>query len=408
MATAVQTPTPTRRPPVIANTDQAWHDDRARGIGGSDVASLFNEGYGCERRLAYEKRRIEPDYKRPESEQDLLDSGNWLEDIVAQRFSFKTGLQVRRQPSRVAKNHPHARVNMDRQIIGVDPAHLRSLLDDNHPLAQFLDEEGHGIGPGALECKTMNEWDYKRLAVEGFGRHPHYILQLQHTLAVTGYQWGMFAFLERHWFRFQWFAVQRNEELCQLLLDTCETKWPTLSDPAAPLPDALPSGDKRCKSCLYRKSCRGEAYLAEHADGDLATDYQLVSDPEIVELATDFRDAREQAEQAETVVEEIKKRLKAWMREHQIVKLNADNVLKFCNSFSPGRRTMDSKALEGELKYLRDLAQMDDDRILATLHANRAEGEPATIGSALVQIATRIDNCRKMGEPSYSLKTYSA
>src|SRR5262245_38151315 len=50
-------------------------EQRKLGIGGSDVAHLFNEPpYGCSRRLWLEKRGIPPDY--PESPTDIMERGN--------------------------------------------------------------------------------------------------------------------------------------------------------------------------------------------------------------------------------------------------------------------------------------------------------------------------------------------
>jgi predicted phage-related endonuclease len=45
-----------------------------------------------------------------------------------------------------------------------------------------------------LECKTINEYSLKTLLKQGLANHPDYIFQIQHSLGVTGYKWGIFAF----------------------------------------------------------------------------------------------------------------------------------------------------------------------------------------------------------------------
>ena len=50
-----------------AAEEQAFAAERLTGLGGSDAASLLNIGWGCRRRLWYEKRNVEPDYKREEN-----------------------------------------------------------------------------------------------------------------------------------------------------------------------------------------------------------------------------------------------------------------------------------------------------------------------------------------------------
>ena len=268
----------------------SWHNERALGIGGSESASLFNEGYGCNRNLIMVKRGVEPDYKHTEATERLFKRGNFMEHIVAEAFTEETGLKVRRQPSRTSKTHPHARVNMDRQIVAVDPKHLYEITKDEHgfsPLADILLDPG----PGALECKTMNPIDFRKVEKEGLTKHNHYILQLQHTMAVTGYKWGVFAILDTTSFKLLWFPMLRNDALCAEILARTDAAWDLVMDTSLPLPEALPEGDKRCAKCLHRRTCRGDAYLEKFAGADFSTDYVETSDPEIVELAKDLASA---------------------------------------------------------------------------------------------------------------------
>ena len=71
-------------------------------IGGSDSASMFSQGWGCHRALIYKKRGAEPDFKRTEREERILERGTRLEDTVAHLFAEETGLAIRRNASRIA------------------------------------------------------------------------------------------------------------------------------------------------------------------------------------------------------------------------------------------------------------------------------------------------------------------
>src|ERR1700744_2385168 len=117
------------KPPTF-DPKELWLEERRKGIGGSDVASVLNAGYGCRRRLHYDKTGVPPDFGRPEDEISILERGTELEDIIAEKYSRKTGRKIRRMPTRVSRDNAYMRVNVDRVILN----------DDR--------------GPGVLECKS--------------------------------------------------------------------------------------------------------------------------------------------------------------------------------------------------------------------------------------------------------------
>lgn len=392
----------------------SWHQDRALGVGGSEAASLVNEGYGCYRALVMAKRGIEPDYRHTRETELLFKRGNVMENTVSNVFVEETGLKVRRQPSRTSKTHPHARVNMDRQIVAVDPAHLLRLTLDEHgfsPLSSVLLD----CGPGALECKTMNSIDFRKVEKEGLTRHNHYILQLQHTMAVTGYKWGIFAILDTTSFKLLWFPMLRNEALCAELLARTEEAWDVVMDTTRPLPEPLAEGDKRCGKCMHRRTCRGEAYLEKFAGADFSSDYVETSDLEIIELANDLITAEEAADQAGEVVKTIKDRIKLRMSADNTTKLKVPDVIRFCISSSAGRKTWDGKAIDGEINAFKK-GELPAAAIEAMASAE-VEGvapeiveqvAPAIAAALLPFIATRLANCQKIGAPSTSFRTFAA
>lgn len=169
------------------------HARRAKGMGGSDAATLLGE-YGKPYRMWELKTgRAE----RSQEETEAMYWGTQLEPLVAARYCEVTGRKVRRQPMLESKTHHWMLANVDRQIVG-DPR-----------------------GPGILECKTANAWGgFTDEATLPSG----YYAQLQHYLAVTGYSWGSFAILIGGQ-RFHWFDVDRNQEYIDALIEAEAEFW---------------------------------------------------------------------------------------------------------------------------------------------------------------------------------------
>jgi hypothetical protein len=396
--------------PSMATELEQWLSERKRGIGGSEAAAIFNEGWGCHRRLVYDKRDVVPDYLRSEKEERILQRGTDLEDIVAQKFQrdirirlgydpddAASGPRVRRQAAKVSKTHPHARVNIDRQIIAITKDELLALTVDRETgVSYFADYFDGDPGPGYLECKTINEYALKALLEDGLGKHPDYIIQMQHGLGVSGYRWGIFAFIEPTWYNASvrdcplplWFPMKRNEPLIAEDLRRVEDTWTLVETPYSPLPAPLPDGDKRCKSCLWRKSCRGEAYLMAQAGlkgEDASSDYIALSDPKLVEVAAIYRERREASEIAAADLDIAKQQLQDELRNRVS---DAKNVLvqisevgmKFNWKQRAGSMRWDGKAIEGEINALEKAGHSE--------------------------IAERLRNCKKASAPSQPFNVY--
>lgn len=220
--------------------EAAWLAERRKGIGGSDVAAVFGEKYGCPRALFLDKTGVEPDYDHSEASLDLFARGHDLEPVVAQRFTRETGLTARRMPARVSKDKPWMRVNVDRIILSAD------------------DAEPGFEGPGYLECKTAAREVFAEMRAHGVPEH--YILQVQHGLAVTGWKWGAFAVLEPYTFQFLWFKFKRDEKLIAVIERVEEKFWQMVK--AGNIPDKLEDfSDARCQKCGYRLGCRNAEAL---------------------------------------------------------------------------------------------------------------------------------------------------
>jgi predicted phage-related endonuclease len=359
MTTALQTP---------VDAHQEWLEERRRFIGGSDSASLFPEEsvYGCDTRLFFDKSGIEPDYPRTQREENLLKRGHIWENVVALYFQEHTGFKIRRIGARTSKDHPALGVNMDRQIIGVTTEDLKAVFPSS-PEIQAM--EG-ACGPGYLECKTANEFAFKQMLERGVTTD--YVFQVNHGLAVTGYRWGIFAVLEPTWGNFATFPFVFKENLAQEQIRRAEAFWDALRRGELPVPKI---SDKRCKSCLWRRSCPRSQELLAQADKEFFADGYVV-DESLAELVADYQSARELVDEHQQTADAIKERLQEALGDRQKVEVPSVGVrISWATSKPPMR--WDSKALEGTVKEL-------------------SKTEP--------EIAEQVAACRRAGEPSRPFK----
>lgn len=205
--------------------------ERLTGIGGSDIDDLFNlPPYGCRRKLWYEKRRAVPDY--PFFGNNQTERGQRLEDVAATVYSEKTGRTIRRvlQLKR-DKERPYLIAHLDRQIVKNDR------------------------GPGSLSLKCPNSFVFRKAKRDGVG--DGYILQIQHEIGITNWQWGAFGlFCADQWDMIH-FDVDRDESLITEIRKAGESFWREVE--FGPAPEKLKPEDRRCQSCPFRTQCQGEA-----------------------------------------------------------------------------------------------------------------------------------------------------
>lgn len=171
-----------------------WLKARQKGIGGSDAAAIAGLNKWKSPVAVY----LDKVGQAPEEDAagEAAYWGNVMEDIVAQEFSKRTGLKVRRRNA-ILKHSEHEWMlaNVDRLIVGK--------------------REG-------LECKTASE--YLRDQWEGEEVPTSYLLQCQHYMAVTGYEaWWIAVLVGGNKFIYK--KVERDEELISYLIDIEKTFW---------------------------------------------------------------------------------------------------------------------------------------------------------------------------------------
>lgn len=170
-----------------------WLKERTNGIGGSDASVVlgFNP-WKSPFQLYIEKTggQIE------EVDNEAIHWGNVLEDVVAEEFTRRTGKKVRRRNQMF--RHPEHKfmiANIDRDVVGEK---------------------------ALLECKTTNAFN----ADQWEGEHipPAYICQLQHYMAVLGYEKAYIAVLIGGQ-QFVWKELERDDEFIEMMIEAEKDFW---------------------------------------------------------------------------------------------------------------------------------------------------------------------------------------
>lgn len=179
---------------TLEMTHQEWLEDRRKGIGGSDVATVLGlNKYKSVYQLWLEKTgQIEV----TSAQSEAAYWGNTLEEVVAEEFSKRTGKKVRRR-NRVFEHpkYPFLRANIDRDIVGEN---------------------------AVLECKTANqylanEWDEDEIPIQ-------YICQVQHYMNVLNLDYVYFAVLIGGQ-KFVWKKMERDQELIDMITEKLVEFW---------------------------------------------------------------------------------------------------------------------------------------------------------------------------------------
>jgi len=240
--------------------DTNWHDQRRKGIGGSDWAAILSEHhpseypYSCLRRLWYTKRGMKPDF--PEKTSRAAARGNILEPVVAELFQAHTGCTFTDKIPRAKELYPGQPV--PEWWIG-NPDYI-AVMPDNRT-------EG-------LECKTMNRHVWLKFIENGLP--VSYQIQPLHYIGLTGLEVFHVAVMWADGLEFQTEPVHRNDETLRLMFDAGEYFQKKILR-AMKAPDKQPISEQRCSSCQYAKHCLGQSYWQHHELEivDLSSDEKL-------------------------------------------------------------------------------------------------------------------------------------
>lgn len=175
-------------------THQEWLEDRRKGIGGSDVATILGlNKYKSPYQLWLEKTgQVEV----TSAQSEAAYWGNTLEEVVAEEFSKRTGKKVRKRNQVFEhQKYPFLRANIDRDVVGEN---------------------------AVLECKTANqyldkEWDDDEIPIQ-------YICQVQHYMNVLNLDYVYIAVLIGGQ-KFLWKKMERDQELIDMITEKLVEFW---------------------------------------------------------------------------------------------------------------------------------------------------------------------------------------
>ncbi len=303
-----------------------WHNQRMKGIGGSDWAAILSKHHpqeykwSCLRKLFYTKRNVKPDF--PENTSRAAMRGNILEPVVAELFKEHMGCTFTDSNPRSEELWPGQKV--PDWWIG-NPDYIAVMPGDG----RF---EG-------LECKTMNSHVWFDFLENGLPES--YQIQPQHYIGLTGLDVFHVAVIWPDGIDFQTEPVPRNEEMLRLMIDA--GKWfmeiVLQSEKAPKRPPIL---KERCGSCPYSKSCLGQAYFNAHELNltDLSRDEKLYS------LLSQMEHLKSEKRDADKHLKEIQ----ALMEEHIITNHGDDIEHFFCQEFeTKWVKTLGSRFQKNEL-----------------------------------------------------------
>lgn len=282
--------------------------ERRTGIGSSDAAALMNVGYGCRRRLWYDKVGIPADYEREMN--DAMELGQILEPFFIKKYVKKTGHIIFPTGQSEAFRHPQYPFIM------------------SHPDGAVYNIS-NGIITGAvtrtLEVKSMDRGAFFKTKREGLMED--YILQKQWTMAVIGNQVGGYAVGNRGSGELLEWDIERNEPLITLLIEAGREFWEEVkegrndqNDSYAPL--RLSPDDARCHRCEWRDSCQGNALMeiSKKDDGTIAPANDLFP------LYQEYKERAALLKDAEDLLDETKEELKTKLGDRPAVSVNGRKI----------------------------------------------------------------------------------
>lgn len=337
---------------------QEWLQRRRSGIGGSDAAAIvglspFRNALDIYREKVGE---VADEKQTPAQQRGLL-----LEALVVELYSELTGKQVRRQAQRAHPDHPFIIANIDRQIFA----------------------NGDPRGTGLLEVKCPSIKPFLRYQREGLPAHM--VVQGQHYLGVTGYQWMAFAIFNADLWKLTHFEVERDETFITNLFAREVEFWQNHVERREP-PRVL------------------QAVLAPPTGmPDVVGAIPQREDPEWAAAVESYKQSVTLAETAEQVEVAAKARLKELMGEYGAVE-GAD--LRAYWRQMPGKKSFDRKALEAS-------RPLDGIKVGAALTEYAEAAGDLNMRRAVGEIIERLKECTvdltgfdKQGKPYEEFRAY--
>jgi putative phage-type endonuclease len=260
-------------------TPEMWQDYRQqqKGIGGSEVASILNINK-WKSRFNLWTEKVGKSVPEP-VDNEFVEWGNILEPIIRTKFAKENGFKTNKC-NFVLQHDQYEWMNANIDGEYKDPSKK---------------------GKGVLEIKTTSEWNKGEW--EGDHVPVAYMAQMQHYLAVTGYNYGAFAVLIGG-NKYKQFFVDRDEELIELLI-TAEKEFM----------DAVAKGE-------YPWALGGSASESEWLANQYpsAIDEEMSIPPTIEQEALEYTEIQEEMKRLKERAEEIKNQIRFEGKEFAVLK----------------------------------------------------------------------------------------
>ncbi len=271
---------------------------RRKGIGGSDVASVFGLApYGCKLKLFHDKTGVTPDFDdiNPNMERGIM-----LEDIAVKEYEKKSGNKVTQTGEHFKdKVYPWMLANVDGQV---------TLKDD-------LD--------GILEVKCPNRDSFHRIKRDGIP--DAYILQGQHYMYVTKAEAMEYAIFCADTWQMEIVPVERDDALINKIISAEKIFWEdNIEKGAAPI--RLEYGDGRCKTCDWRLHCWKDEWNETDFEFIKQMDYEEIDEPDFESVLIEHKENLALAKRADALVEKTKRAITTHMQDRNKVQLATGKV----------------------------------------------------------------------------------
>jgi putative phage-type endonuclease len=258
-------------------TEADWQDYRASqtGIGGSEVATILGiNPYKSKFLLWLEKTGQTP---REDVNNQFVEWGNLLEPIIREKFKAETGFKVYQNNFvLVHDTHEFMVANLDGEV--QDPAFS---------------------GRGVLEIKTASERKKKDWEM---GVPIHYLAQIQHYLAVTGYEYAYCAVLIGG-NTFKYFFIERDDYIIDKII-SAELEFTEMVK-------------KRIPPEISGSKTESEWLQATFPD---AVDEEMMLSPDIEMLALEYHTLADEVKAQTKRLDEIKNQIKLIGKEYKTLK----------------------------------------------------------------------------------------
>ena len=283
---------------------------RSKGIGGSDVAGIFNISK-WNSPLSIYLSKIDP--KKVEDNQ-FIEWGNKLEPLVADKFTEETGIKLEEVPETlVSKEHDFIIAHIDRKVVGEDV----------------------GVEIKTASQYKVDEWD------EAVPKA--YILQCMHYMYVTGWnQWHICVLIGGNEFR--WFTIDRDQEMIDTIVKKEIEFWNEfVLKKIAPSPT---DADTELVKEMFKKS----------------TNTVIELDVSVETMLYDLKCVKDSLNELDKRKKSLENKIKAYLGENEIGISDKYRV----SWKNQTRSTVDTKALKSEfpLIYARVHKQSDSRRFL--------------------------------------------